>query len=452
MNTLASDQISQRQLHITETGIFSGLKEENLKELESRGVYMEYEQEIVTASGQQLEYLFFIIQGKFEVSNVEPKSGKKVVLATIGEGQCFGEMSFFTGSPASANVIAVGSVISWAIPHATLREFIEDHRGGALLAMNIGALMANRVQEGNSRLMGLSATLSAYFGHQARVSNKKKVNAPRTNQAAEMEIPDEIFDEFVKETLKLKSVEEITSEQREQVRAKIEADKIDIVAWLEKAERSDQLKMRLKLVKETGRIEGVRRPSSSLLQPTLLRIPQIRAQVGIPDFYPQPSIFGKILNIGSYVALPVLTALVIVLLLPLQTRVSWIDSQEFKSIPFNSMIEGFLVRSSIQQNPWTLQNGGVQSINMNLPKGIFLVGKLNLSQKSPSPLKVKVLILRKEGKQSVFNQVIDLPQNADGINLFSVPLSPGSYTLECTCEDWPADVKLPASIVVTARS
>jgi len=452
MNTFTPEEVTERKLHISETGIFAGLKSETLHHLESMGVYMEYQQEMVAASGQDLAYFFFVIQGSFEVSKVEPESGKKVVLANIGEGQCFGEMSFFTGAPASANVIAVGTVVCWAIHHTALREFIELHDKGAHLAINIGALLAIRVQEGNARLVGLSASLSAYFGHQARQSGKGKV-APKSNQTAEMEIPDEIFDEFVAETLKLKADAEITAEQRSQIRAKIEADELDIVPWLEKGDRGDHLKMRLKLVQESkpSQPRPSRRPSSTLMQPTLLKIPQIRAQV-LPEAVPAKSSFSKWLNVSSYLAIPLLTAAILILLLPVQTRESLVDSKQFKSIPFHSFIEGILVHSTVQKNPWILQKGATQTIQMTFPKTVFLRSNLEISQSVPSTLQIRLAIKQKETGTSVLNRMIEIRQHEDFLSLFSVQLPPGSYVLECSCEDWPTEIKIPASIVVNARS
>jgi len=105
-------------------------------------------------------------------------------------------MSFFTGTPASANVMAIDRVVCWAIPHESLRQFVESHSGGAHLALNIAVLLARRVQDGNTRLMGMRES------------------------------------------------EPLTNRERSIVRSKIESNEVDIVPWLEQGQQGRQLKGR----------------------------------------------------------------------------------------------------------------------------------------------------------------------------------------------------------------
>ena len=93
MNTLEIDQATDLDARITATGVFKGLSQEQLADLESMGVYMEYHQEPVVADGHDMGYFFYVLRGVLEVSKVDAQTDKKTILAKLGLGQCFGEMS-----------------------------------------------------------------------------------------------------------------------------------------------------------------------------------------------------------------------------------------------------------------------------------------------------------------------------------------------------------------------
>lgn len=451
MKQLSIEEISTNNLNISSAGILTGLNAAAIKDLESKGVYMEYEQELVAATGQDLKYFFYIVKGKFEVSKVDSDTGKKVFLANISEGECFGEMSFFTSAPASANVIAQGKVTCWAIPHETLREFILDHKGGTLLAINIGSLLALRVQESNSRIIGMTASLSAYFGHQARTN--KKVAVPKSGGSAEMEIPDDVFDVFVRQCLKLDASAEVTDDQRAGIRTKIERNELDIVPWLENGKHNQNLKMRLKLVDESqGAAKPFpKRPSSTLMHPTVLRIPQVRAS--LPGDLVKKSAFSKFMNVASYAAIPLLGGLMILLLQPLEKRVAFIESPVFKAIPGSTVMGGIIVRENVQPYEWIVQKGAAQSIKMGFPKPVLLSGNINFPKSGIDDSAKIHVILQKTGAPSpVVDQVIGLSNKDGSLNLFNTQVTPGEYVFQCDAVDFPDKVKVPTSVKVTARS
>jgi len=49
MNTLSHEQAAGLRKHITSTSVFEGLQADQLTDMESMGVYMEYHQELVVA-------------------------------------------------------------------------------------------------------------------------------------------------------------------------------------------------------------------------------------------------------------------------------------------------------------------------------------------------------------------------------------------------------------------
>jgi len=335
-------------------------------------------------------------------------------------------MSFFTGAPASANVMAIDRVVCWAIPHKSLRQFVESHSGGAHLALNIAALLARRVQEGNTRLMGMNATLSAYFGHMARLSGAKTMEAPRTGDAAEMEIPDEIFDNFARQTLGMRESEPLTNRERTIVRSKIESNEVDIVPWLEQGQQGRQLKVRLKFVQESGAPRVAVSPAASSViapgQPAVIRVPQVRARIAPVTAYVErpPDRLWRCINIGSWLLLPLVTAYIIFAFVPLEAREAIAQSRGFQQLPFKGLWNLFLFRAGTQSNPMTLGKDASSNLEMGISKPTGISAKMDLSKKMPSAQRIHVKIVEK-GKTPVLDKVIEIPAHVESIDLFSQP-------------------------------
>ena len=69
---------------------------------------------------------FLILEGKAEV-----RKGDKV-LASLGKGQFFGEMSLIDGLPRSADVVAIDQTRCWALPAWSFAGVIKAHPEMAL--------------------------------------------------------------------------------------------------------------------------------------------------------------------------------------------------------------------------------------------------------------------------------------------------------------------------------
>ncbi len=52
----------------------------------------------------------------------------------------------------------------WRLSHENLMEYLQDYKGAGQICLNLAAIMAHRLKEGNTRLAGLAGGLSAYFG------------------------------------------------------------------------------------------------------------------------------------------------------------------------------------------------------------------------------------------------------------------------------------------------
>jgi CRP-like cAMP-binding protein len=65
-----------------------------------------------------------------------------VALATLGEGDCFGEMSLLTGAPRSATVVAQGAVEVFVLDRKALAPVLHDDPS---LAETLSRVLAGRV-------------------------------------------------------------------------------------------------------------------------------------------------------------------------------------------------------------------------------------------------------------------------------------------------------------------
>ncbi|MCX7804733.1 MAG: DUF4388 domain-containing protein, partial [Planctomycetota bacterium] len=95
------------------------------------------------------ENLYIVGEGEVEVVRLSQDDRSEVVLATLGKGECFGEMSLLTGEPTSATVRSRG--------HSTVlllnRERLESLLGGhPELGRAFSKLLADRLKATNVSL------------------------------------------------------------------------------------------------------------------------------------------------------------------------------------------------------------------------------------------------------------------------------------------------------------
>ncbi len=459
MNRLTHEQAHSWQVQLTPRGVLDGLESQQVGDLEKMGVYMDYNRELVVADGHSHDYFFYIVKGSFEVSKVNPETKARTMLASINEGQCFGEMSFLTKAPASANVTAEGEVIAWAIPHASLRQFIEMHPGGVRLGLNIATLLAHRIQEGNTRLMGLGSTLSAYFGYAARTSDQKVLQPPQTGDSTEMEIPDEVFDEFVRHSLGLERGAGLVDEQRETVRARIASNELDIVPWLETG-RGRKLTVRLKFMHELPAPRQPRPPSPAKPiagthpQPVVVKVPQARARIAPEIAYldRKPNPAWKWLNVASFAVVPILVVWVIFILMPLEARESMTESSGFKSLPMQGLLRWFVYRSQERSIPITLGKGASYPVPMQLQQTARLNGRIEFASQKQEAVTLGVRLgLKDSSGPPVVSQMVNVSLMKEATDLFSARIPAGYYVLEITCEQASEGLKMPAVLHLDIR-
>ncbi|HKT22936.1 MAG TPA: cyclic nucleotide-binding domain-containing protein [Nitrososphaerales archaeon] len=107
---------------IANVPFFEGLSEKTRKSMAKEGKEMTYGQgELMVGEKGTGVGFYLILDGKAEVR----KGGK--VLATLGRGQFFGEMSLIDGQPRSADVVATAPTKCWVLSAWNFSGMITGH-------------------------------------------------------------------------------------------------------------------------------------------------------------------------------------------------------------------------------------------------------------------------------------------------------------------------------------
>lgn len=107
---------------IGDVPFFEGLNEKSRKAIAKEGKEMSYKPEDVIVGEKGVGVGFYLITG----GKAEVRMGTKV-LATLGKGQFFGEMSVIDGQPRSADVVAVEPTSCWVLPAWNFAGLVKTH-------------------------------------------------------------------------------------------------------------------------------------------------------------------------------------------------------------------------------------------------------------------------------------------------------------------------------------
>jgi CRP-like cAMP-binding protein len=110
---------------------FKDLDDESLELLASSATVDEFsEDEIILSQGVKGEDVWLVLEGSVKVIQ-KKHDGKKVLLASLGPAQIFGEISVLTNNPTTAEVVAEKDCKAMRIPGEKLSELTK----GDLTAM-----------------------------------------------------------------------------------------------------------------------------------------------------------------------------------------------------------------------------------------------------------------------------------------------------------------------------
>ena len=158
--------------------LFRGLGPGEIQELLAVADDLTYaEGQIVFEAGQQQRALFVILEGKVEIDLQVPKLGERMV-AEVGEGSIFGEMSFFHESPHSATVKCLTPARIIRLLRSQFDTLAEQNRTAALrLGANAAEILAARLQHTDHWIVD---TLAGEREHQIR-ENWRKLRSSLTH-------------------------------------------------------------------------------------------------------------------------------------------------------------------------------------------------------------------------------------------------------------------------------
>jgi len=118
--------------------------------------------EIVIEIGQKSESLYIILSGSARVV-LSSERGREIVLATLGPGECIGEMSLVDDQPHSATVCAETPLDALVLDHTAFHQALQQN---GQLAMTIIMELVSRLRRANQKIADLA--LVSVYGHVAR--------------------------------------------------------------------------------------------------------------------------------------------------------------------------------------------------------------------------------------------------------------------------------------------
>ena len=117
---------------------------EFIAELQVAGAFVEYNQQVVIAAGELVEYVSCIVAGRVKISRLDADYGKAEV-ARLLAGEWFGETNPFVRLLSAVEIFADGEVVIWTTPADTLRNLFFQEPEGAQLLYNIAAGFAQKL-------------------------------------------------------------------------------------------------------------------------------------------------------------------------------------------------------------------------------------------------------------------------------------------------------------------
>lgn len=127
--------------------IFSGLDEEAASTIEKSMTPLTLQRgDVLFNEGDTGNQLYVVLDGKIKLGR-SSADGRESLVAVLGPGQMFGELSFFDPGPRSATATAVTDSKLSALGHDVLGPLVEYHSGVALAFLHQLAARLRRSNE-----------------------------------------------------------------------------------------------------------------------------------------------------------------------------------------------------------------------------------------------------------------------------------------------------------------
>ena len=99
----------ENKAFLKRVALFSGLTDSQIERLAAGSVRRSFPKgRTIVAEGEPSQSLYVLLSGRAKVQRSDTE-GKEVILAVLGPGECFGEMSLIDDAPRSASVITIES-------------------------------------------------------------------------------------------------------------------------------------------------------------------------------------------------------------------------------------------------------------------------------------------------------------------------------------------------------
>ena len=145
---------------LKEVDLFSSLSEEHLMLFAQMANYKSYAKDeiIIKENDTENQSFFLIVKGQVKVF-ISGIDGKEVILATLNEGEFFGEMSLIDGEPRSASVIAL-EISEFVVIRRD--DFLNELQENSRLAMSLLIEMSRRIRKLDKQISTL--VLKSFYG------------------------------------------------------------------------------------------------------------------------------------------------------------------------------------------------------------------------------------------------------------------------------------------------
>ncbi len=99
----------------------------------------------------------YVIRSGLVAALVPSESGAEREVATIGKGECVGEMALLTGEPCSATVKAISDTQAWLLDTAEFTEFVERY---PTVWRNLSRILSQRLMRRNLSMRSYANTIA----------------------------------------------------------------------------------------------------------------------------------------------------------------------------------------------------------------------------------------------------------------------------------------------------
>jgi small-conductance mechanosensitive channel len=154
---------------LSATGIFAPLNPDELSQLACASRSHTYAPgETIIRAGERGDSMFVVHHGHVAVQIAD--NGQTRTVATLGEGDFFGEMALFTGEPRSAHVVAAEETEVLEIGHEAMKHLFDTNPHlaetlGETIAQRRAGLAASAAVEGGEEVSaGIISSIKRFFG------------------------------------------------------------------------------------------------------------------------------------------------------------------------------------------------------------------------------------------------------------------------------------------------